>query len=79
VKCPDALLCLDDSNSIVLHPSGSQGNTSKYTLVFEKNPIFLYRHRSGKTTCNRLDAKATLSEHGLNMETRETHYGNALI
>jgi hypothetical protein len=72
VKCPNALQCREDSISSVLHPPGSQGNTSRRSSVFEKNPVFHYRHGSGKTACNCPDARATPSGHDLNMETRET-------
>jgi hypothetical protein len=71
VKHLDALLCLEDSVSLSLHPSGR-------SLVFKKNPNFLCRHGSGKTACNHLDARATPSRRGLNMETCEARYGKAV-
>jgi hypothetical protein len=46
--------------------------------VFEKIPVFLCRHGSGKTACNRPDARAKPFERGLNMETREVRYGKAV-
>jgi len=64
--------------SSALHPSGCEGNTSGCSLVFEKNPVFFCRHGSRKTTCNCPDARATPSGRGLNMETREAHYGKAV-
>jgi len=75
VKRPNALLCLEDSNSSVLHLSGRQDNTYRRASVFEKNPGFLCRHGSGKIASNRSNARATLSGHIHNMETRGARYG----
>jgi len=78
MKCPDALLCREDSDSSAcIRPDVRATPTGCYS-VFEKNPDFLCRHRLGKIACNRPDAMATPSEHGLNKETREARYGKVV-
>jgi hypothetical protein len=51
---------------------------SRRSSMLEKNPVFLYIHGLGKTTCNNPDARATLSGCDLNMETHEARYGKAV-
>jgi hypothetical protein len=45
---PDAHQYLEDSNSLRLHPSRRNGNTSRRSSEFDKKSDFLHKHRDGK-------------------------------
>jgi hypothetical protein len=53
-----------------LHPSGRQGNTVGTRSLIRQDM---------KKSCNHLDARATLSGRGLNMETRGARYGKPFV
>lgn len=78
VKRPDALLSREDFDSLACIRPDVRATLSGCSSMLEKNLDFLCKHGSGKTTCNRSDARATSSECDLNKETREAYYGKAI-
>jgi hypothetical protein len=76
MKCPDTLLCREDSDSSACISLDIRATPSGRSSVFKKNPDFLCRHGSGKTTFNHPDARSTLSRRDLNKEAR---YGKAVM
>jgi hypothetical protein len=51
---------------------------SERSSMFEKNPVFHYRHGLGKAAFNRSNARATPFGCGFNMDIREARYGKVV-
>jgi hypothetical protein len=78
MKHPNALLCREDSDSSACIRPDVKATPPGHSLVFEKNPDFLYKHIWGKRAYNRQDTRATSFRGGLNKKTCEVCYGKAI-